>query len=148
RLVAVNPYTALLGFEQPDKTEPPYNLTLADVTPGGGARKGTMPVRRLGSEWHGDEIIDTSNGPARAHVEVDLRSWPTRLVRAALIVILAVAIAGILWALGTMSEGGFFRWIRGRSSRWIRSYRGRLTLALFGFFVSPAGGFDLSSYHR
>ena len=148
RLVAVNPYTALLGFDQPDKTEPPYDLTLADVTPGGGARSGAMTWRRVASEWHGDQIIDTSNGPARAHVEIDLRSWPTRLVRAALIVILDVAIAGILWALGTMSEGGFFRWIRGRSSRWIRSYRGRLTLALFGFFVGPAVGFGLWSYQR
>ena len=107
-----------------------------------------MTWRRVASEWHGDQIIDTSNGPARAHVEIDLRSWPTRLVRAALIVILDVAIAGILWALGTMSEGGFFRWIRGRSSRWIRSYRGRLTLALFGFFVGPAVGFGLWSYQR
>jgi signal transduction histidine kinase len=148
RLVAVNPYTARLCFDQPDKTEPPYTLTLADVTPGGGARPGTMTWRRLGNEWHGDEIIDTSHGPSRAHVEIDLRSWPTRLVRVALIVILDVAIAGLLWALGTMSEGGFFRWIRGRSSRWIRSYRGRLTLALFAFFVIPAVGFGFWSYQR
>jgi signal transduction histidine kinase len=148
RLVALNPYTALLGFDQPDKTEPPYNLTLADVTPGGGAKTGTMRWRRVANEWHGDQIIDTSHGPSRAHVEVDLRSWPTRLVRVALIVILDVAIAGMLWALGTMSEGGFFRWMRGRSSLWIGSYRGRLTLALFAFFVIPAVGFGFWSYQR
>jgi signal transduction histidine kinase len=148
RLVAVNPYTALLGFEQPDKTEPPYTLTLADVTPGGGARAGAMTWRRVANEWHGDQILDTSNGPSRAHVEIDLRSWPTRFVRVALIVILDIAIAGILWALATVSEGGFVRWIRGRGSRWIRSYRGRLTLALFAFFVVPAVGFGIWSYQR
>jgi signal transduction histidine kinase len=148
RLVAANPYTALLGFDQPDKTEPPYNLTLADVTPGGGAKSGSMTWRRLGNEWHGDEIIDTSHGPSRAHVEIDLRSWPTRLVRVALIVILDIALAALLWALGTVSEGGFFRWIRIRSSRWIASYRGRLTLALFAFFAIPAVGFGVWSYQR
>jgi signal transduction histidine kinase len=148
RLVQVNPYTALLGFDQPDKTEPPYTLTLADVTPGGRAKEGSMTWRRVANEWHGDQIIETSNGPSRAHVEIDLRSWPTRIVRVALIVVLDIAIAGILWALATVSEGGFVRWIRGRSSRWIRSYRGRLTLALFAFFVVPAVGFGVWSYQR
>ncbi|HEY0241418.1 MAG TPA: hypothetical protein VGC52_02025, partial [Gemmatimonadaceae bacterium] len=135
RLVAENPYTTLLGFDQPDKTEPPYTLTLADVTPGTGARPSVMTWRRVGNEWHGDEILLTSAGSARAHVEVDLRSWPTRLVRVALIVILDCLIAGILWALGTVAEGGFFRWVRRTTAKWLRSYRGRLTLALFTFFV-------------
>ena len=148
RLVAENPYTTLLGFDQPDKTEPPYNLTLADVSPGTGARTGVMTWRRVGNEWHGDEILMTSNGPARAHVEIDLRSWPTRLVRVALIIILDSLIAGILWALGTVAEGGFFRWVRRRTATWARSYRGRLTLALFAFFVIPAVGFAAWSYQR
>jgi signal transduction histidine kinase len=107
-----------------------------------------MTWRRVGNEWHGDEILSTSLGPSRAHVEVDLRSWPTRIVRASLIVTLDVAIAGILWALATMAEGGFLRWLRGRATRWARSYRGRLTLALFAFFVIPAVGFAVWSYQR
>ena len=148
RLVAENPYTTLLGFDQPDKTEPPYTLTLADVTPGSGARPSVMIWRRLGNEWHGDEILQTSSGLARAHVEIDLRSWPTRLVRVALIVIFDCIVAGLLWALGTVAEGGFFRWVRRRSSTWVRSYRGRLTLALFAFFVIPAVGFAAWSYQR
>jgi signal transduction histidine kinase len=47
-----------------------------------------------------------------------------------------------------MGEGAFFRWLRGRASRWIRSYRGRLTLVLFMFFVVPAVGFATWSYKR
>ena len=148
RLVARNPYSALLGFDQPDKTEPPYTVTLADIAPGGAAKANAMTWRRVDNEWHGDEILPTSGGLTRAHVEVDLRSWPTRIVRAALIIILDVAVAGILWALGTMAEGGFFRWVRGRAKRWTRSYRGRLTLALFTFFVVPAVGFAVWSYQR
>jgi signal transduction histidine kinase len=69
-------------------------------------------------------------------------------VRAALIVIMNVVVAGILWALATMTETGFFRWARSRSVKWIRSYRGRLTLALFMFFVVPAVGFAVWSYQR
>ena len=148
RLVAENPYLELLGFDQPDRTEPPYTLILSDIRPEAGARSGAMTWRRVGNEWHGDEVMPTSVGQSRAHVEVDLRTWPTRIVRASLIVILDIAVAGILWALGTMAEGGFFRWIKSRSSRWMRSYRGRLTLALFAFFVIPAVGFALWSYQR
>ena len=148
RLVPENPYIELLGFDQPDKTEPPYSLILSDIRPEAGMKQGAMTWRRVGNEWHGDEVLATSLGPSRAHVEVDLRTWPTRIVRAALIVILDIAVAGILWALATMTEGGFFRWIRTRSSRWVRSYRGRLTLALFTFFVIPAVGFGFWSYQR
>jgi signal transduction histidine kinase len=147
RLVAENPYNELIGFDQPDKTEPPYTLILSNIT-SGGAREGSMTWRRVGNEWHGDQIVTTSVGPTRAHVEIDLRSWPTRIVRASLIVVLDLAVAGILWALATMTEGSFVRWIRARSMRWLRSYRGRLTLALFAFFVVPAVGFGIWSYQR
>jgi signal transduction histidine kinase len=148
RLIEQNPYVALLGFDIPSQAEPPYTLTLADVTEVPGIREGQLTWRQIGSEWHGDELIATSRGDARAHVEVDLRSWPTRFVRGWLVVTLDVAIAGILWALGAMAEGGFWRWVRRRTSPWLRSYRGRLTLALFLFFIVPAVAFATWSYQR
>ena len=148
RLIEQDPYAALLGFVQPDQTEPPYVLTLADPSPRAIARAGVITWRRLGNEWHGDQLIATSNGTARAHVEIDIRSWGTRLVRASLAIIFNLAVAGILWALGAMAEGGFFRWVRSRMIRWLASYRGRLTLALFMFFVVPAVAFAGWSYQR
>ncbi len=148
RVVAQDPFAPLLGFEQPDKSDPPYSLTLADVLPDSNAKQGAMTWRRLGDEWHGDEIIATSTGLVRAHVEVDLRTWPTRLVRASLIIILDIAIVGLIWALSAMAEGGFIRWLRRRSTTWLRSYRGRLTLVLFAFFVIPALAFATWSYQR
>ncbi|MEO7366455.1 MAG: ATP-binding protein, partial [Gemmatimonadaceae bacterium] len=95
-----------------------------------------------------DEIIRTSGGLARAHVEVDLRSWPTLLVRGWLLVTLDIAIAGLLWVLSALADGGFRRWVRRRSSTWLRSYRGRLTMALFMFFIVPAVAFATWSYQR
>lgn len=148
RLIAQDPYASLLGFAQPDQTEPPYVLTLADPSPRAIARTGVMTWRRHGNEWHGDQLIRTSEGVARAHVEIDIRSWATRLVRASLAIFFNLGIAGILWALGSMAEGGFFRWVRIKSVRWARSYRGRLTLALFMFFVVPAVAFAGWSYQR
>ena len=148
RLVAQDPYAALLGLPRPEQTDPPYVVTLADVTPRTIARSGVMTWRRLGNEWHGDQLIATSRGAARAHVEIDIRSWGTRIVRASLAIIVDLIFAGMLWALGATAEGGFFRWVRGRASRWAMSYRGRLTLALFTFFVVPAVAFAAWSYQR
>jgi signal transduction histidine kinase len=61
---------------------------------------------------------------------------------------LDIAVAGLLWALSAMAEGAFFRWLRRVTTRWVFSYRGRLTLALFTFFVVPAVGFAIWSYQR
>ncbi|MEP6508007.1 MAG: ATP-binding protein [Gemmatimonadales bacterium] len=148
RLIEKNPYGALLGLAAPVQAEPPYTLTLADVPPALNLRPGRLSWRRIGNEWHGDEIIPTSVGPARAHVEVDLRSWPTLLVRGWLLVMLDIAIAGLLWVLSALADGGFRRWVRRRSSTWLRSYRGRLTMALFMFFIVPAVAFATWSYQR
>ena len=148
QLMAPDPFVSLLGFSSPVKTDPPYTLSISDVTPSATLRGGSLEWRRLGDEFHGDRLIQTAQGLARAHAEVDLRSPMARGERLVLIVILDAAIAGLLWALGAMAEGGFLRWVRARSAKWIRSYRGRLTLALSAFFAIPALVFALWSYQR
>jgi signal transduction histidine kinase len=148
RLIDQNPYTVLLGLGNPVQTQPPYTMTLADVARRVTLKPGELVWRRVADEWHGDELISTSNGTARAHVEVDLRSSATRLVRGSLVVIFDIAIAALIWAFGAMAEGGFWRWVRRRASRWLRSYRGRLSLALWFFFILPAVAFATWSYQR
>jgi signal transduction histidine kinase len=148
RLVSFDPFVSLLGFSLPVKTDPPYALTISDVTPNSRLRSDSIEWRRIGDEMHGDRLIQTSRGLARAHAEVDLRSIAARGERLVLIVILDVAIAGFLWALGAIAEGGFLRWVRARARKWIRSYRGRLTLALSAFFAIPALAFSIWSYQR
>ena len=148
RLVGQDPFAALLGFGQPVEGEQPYGLTLADVPESSAARPAAIRWRRIGDEWHGDQLIDTSRGVVRAHAEVDLRSWVTRLVRGSLVVLLDIAIAAFLWTVGAMTEGGFARWAKARGRTWMRSYRGRLTLVFFAFFVVPAMTFAAWSYQR
>jgi two-component system nitrogen regulation sensor histidine kinase NtrY len=148
RLIDQNPYTVLLGLGNPVQAQPPYTMTLADVAQRVTLKPGELVWRRVADEWHGDELVSTSNGTERAHVEVDLRTSATRLVRGSLVVIFDIAIAALIWAFGAMAEGGFWRWVRRRASRWLRSYRGRLSLALWFFFILPAVAFATWSYQR
>lgn len=146
QLIPPEPFISLLGFSPPVRTDPPYTLTISDVAPN--VSDSSIQWTRIGTELHGDALIQTSNGLARAHAEVDLRSYPALGERAVLIVILDAAIAGLLWALGAMAEGAFARWLRARAGKWVRSYYGRLTLALLAFFVVPALAFAFWSYQR
>ncbi len=148
QLVPPDPFVSLLGFSPPVRTDPPYVISIAEISSDVVPRGGVIQWRRSGTVFHGDRLIETSQGPKRIHAEVDLRSIPARGERLVLIVILNAALAGILWALGALVEGGFVRWVRARSVKWIRSYRGRLTLALSAFFAIPALAFAIWSYQR
>ncbi|MFN2603627.1 MAG: PAS domain-containing sensor histidine kinase [Gemmatimonadaceae bacterium] len=148
QLVPPDPFVSLLGFSPPVQTDPPYVISIADVSSDVIPRGRVIHWRRSGTSFHGDRVIATSLGPKRVHAEVDLRSIAARVERLVLIVILNAALAGMLWALGALVEGGFVRWVRARSVKWIRSYRGRLTLALSAFFAIPALAFAIWSYQR
>jgi two-component system nitrogen regulation sensor histidine kinase NtrY len=70
------------------------------------------------------------------------------LPRGALLVLLDMAIMGTLWVLVAAADGALWRWVRHRARRWRTSYRARLILTLFGFFVVPALAFASWSYNR
>lgn len=148
RLVSPGPYSALFGLQSSRGGDAPYTIALTDA----GALRSTShePVRwrRTGDELHADRIVPVTGGHARAHAEIDLRSFGARAQRAALLTILNLAVAGFLWLLVTFAERGFLRWLRRRTVLWIYTYRARLTLALFLFFVVPALSFALWSYRR
>lgn len=148
QLVPPDPFVSLLGFSPPVRTDPPYVISIADVTSDVILPGRVIQWRRSGTTFQGDGVVETSHGRKRVHARVDLRSIPERGERLVLIIILNVALAGILWAFGAIVEGGFLRWARTRSAKWIRSYRGRLTLALSAFFAIPALAFAIWSYQR
>jgi hypothetical protein len=66
----------------------------------------------------------------------------------ALIVMLDLAIVGVLWLASVVADGGAGRWFHARRRTWGRSYRARLSLALFAFFVMPALAFAVWSYQQ
>ena len=148
KLLATNPYAALIGMLSAPGGEPSYSVGLADVSSAVRANASKVEWHRLGDELHGDRLISTSEGTKRAHVEIDLRSVWARGERGFLVLLLDLLVAGLLWLLGALVERGFVRWLRARAVQWIYTYHARLTLALFAFFVIPALAFAVWSYQR
>jgi signal transduction histidine kinase len=147
RLIQEDPLSLLSGLSRPSATEPPYELVLTSLP--SPVPISERPVwERKGNELHGDWLVPGAGEGARAHVEVELRSLDVLAPRGALIVLLDLLILGVLWTVVAMSDGGVVRWARSRLAAWSRSYRGRLTVTLFMFFMMPAGAFALWAYSR
>ena len=148
RLFDPDPFVRLVGLESDLDVDPPYTVRLRES--GGAVAPDTGGVRwnRYGSELHGDWNIPTGSGAAAAHVEVELRSLDALLQRGALVVLLDLTIVGLLWFASVVADGGAGRWLRARRRTWGRSFRARLSLALFAFFVIPALAFAVWSYSQ
>ena len=146
RLIPPDPFAALLGLAPDAVAPPPYTVTLADVGPP--VATDDRRWTREGNELHGGWVIQTAEGPKRAHVEIELRPLDALVQRGTLILLLDLGVLGALWILSTLPGGGFGRWVRARYGRWARSYRARLSLVLFAFFVIPAVAFAVWSYRQ
>ncbi|MEP6689865.1 MAG: ATP-binding protein [Gemmatimonadaceae bacterium] len=148
RLVPDDPFLPLLGLERRDRGEPPYGISLIDVGAARAIDSTTTRWEREGTTLHGDRLVRTSRGVERAHIEVELRSLYTLLQRGTLIVLLDLVVLFGLWVLSVVPDGALGRWTRWQTRRWAQSYRARLTLVLFGFFVIPATAFATWGYQR
>ncbi|MDQ6885960.1 MAG: ATP-binding protein [Gemmatimonadota bacterium] len=148
RLIPEGRFNRLLGLPPTEQGEPPYALSLVDLDSSGRTRTVSTRWDRQGSELHGDRVVETSRGAARAHIEVELRSLGALIQRGTLIVLLDLLVLLTLWILSVLPDGALLRWLRRRVRRWTESYRARLTLALFAFFVLPAALFAAWSYAR
>jgi two-component system, NtrC family, nitrogen regulation sensor histidine kinase NtrY len=146
RLLTDEPWASLLGLTRGAAREPPYDIMLGD---GSGAMPGE-PVRwnRRGAALHGDWVIEGADGPLRVHATVDLRSLDAMWQRGALLALLDVALALALWGLHATGRGGLTRWARARAQQVRKSFRARLTLALFAFALVPVLVFAVWSVRR
>ena len=145
RLFEPDAFSRLLGVESEPELEPPYTLSLREGTVAGVPANGVV-WRREGSQLHGDGIVRTGAVDKVAHIEVELRPASALIQRGALLVILDLALVGLLWLASVVADGGAGRWMRARRRTWWRSYRSRLSLALFVFFIVPAVAFAVWSY--
>ncbi len=145
RLFETNSFARLFGLDVDPDAEPPYTVRLRARTASDSVF--AQPTwRRDGSELHGDWLVNTGKGEAEAHVEVELRTLDALIQRGALIVLLNLTIVAMLWFAGVVADGGAGRWIRARRRTWGRSYRAKLSVALFAFFVMPAIAFAIWAY--
>ncbi|GLC26295.1 hypothetical protein rosag_28080 [Roseisolibacter agri] len=159
RLQPESPVATLLGLPRPPAGDPPYALSLLgrvarpDASPRRAAEAaGVESVRprwqREGTEVHGDWLVPLPNGWTRAHAEIELRPFSVLVQRGALLVLFDLLLIGALWALPALADGAAPRWWRWWRGAWRRSYRARLTLALFGFFAVPTSAFAVWSYRQ
>jgi two-component system, NtrC family, nitrogen regulation sensor histidine kinase NtrY len=146
RIAPPSPHAALLGLPGPPAEDPSYTITIAEgMAP---PFEEELYWRRIGRELHADAPLLTAAGLTRAHIEIDLRSPEALGQRLFLVILLNVAAAGLLLLLVRASERGFGRRTRVRFRHWTGSFRSRLTLALFAFFVIPAAAFTIWGYGR
>jgi signal transduction histidine kinase len=144
RLIGTDAYARWYGLSARETNEPPYTVQLvADSL----APRDAIRWRREGTELHGDWPVHGPFGPARAHVEVDLRGLDSLAPRGGLLVLIDIAAVGFVWLLGAVADGRAGRWLRLRRRR-LRSYRTRLSVALFTFFFVPAVVFAFWSWRQ
>lgn len=148
-LVRPDAFGALLGFSTPPTIDHPYRLTLGQ-TP-------RLPVpaaisqrwERDGTELHGDWYLPAGETQTRRiHATVELRSLDALVMRGTLLVFLDLAILGTLWILVLVADGLLPRWWRQRRPELLRSFRFRLSGALFAAFVIPSALFGWWSFQR
>ncbi|MDF1506259.1 hypothetical protein PYV61_25105, partial [Roseisolibacter sp. H3M3-2] len=159
RLFPESPVATLLGLPRPPAGDPPYTLSLLgrvarpDASPrraaeAAGVESVSPRWTREGSEIHGDWLVPLPDGWTRAHAEIELRPFAVLVQRGALLVLLDLLLVGVLWALPALADGDAPRWWRWWRGAWRRSYRARLTLALFAFFAVPTSAFAVWSYRQ
>jgi signal transduction histidine kinase len=146
RLFEPEPFASLLGLDVDPEVEPPYTLRLREGPVAPGTAPSRVVWRRDHSQLHGDGIVQAGATPKSAHVEVELRPTYALIQRGALLVILDLALVALLWFASVIADGGAGRWLRARRRTWGRSYRVRLSIGLFLFFIVPASAFAVWSY--
>ena len=146
KLVPSDPFIALLGVGPSPSAEPPYTLQQGDPR---GVGASAVRWTRRADEMHGDWVLPAGDaGTSRVHARVELRGLEVLAPRGALLVMLDLLLVALLWGLLFAAEGTARRWLRARFRGWTRSYRLQLSVALFAFFVLPAGGFAAWTYRR
>jgi signal transduction histidine kinase len=146
RAEADDPFLALLGIGPQRGREPPYRVTFTEVADEALQGDSAVGWKRAGPRLHRDWMLAGRPTALRAHVEVGLRPYDAIFQRGALVLLLDLLVIGVLWALVAAADGGLGRWVAAQRRTWARSYRSRLTVGLFAFFVVPALVFAFWSY--
>ena len=149
RLIATDPFAPLLGLEDRETGEPPYSVALVERQPGDSSRDNR---HALVSRRRTKCTAITSCARRRARCARTSRSSSARsafccsAARSRCMLDLVLLFA--LWMIAALPDGRVLNRLRVGVRRWGTSYRSRLTVVLFAFFVIPALVFALWSYER
>ncbi len=114
----------------------------ASVAP---AAVGAMRWVPTGEGWRSEAVVAFPSGPMHAHLSVRAPSAAMLAARALLAVVGLLVLLGGLWALARTLCGEPLG-LASAQWGWLWTFRGRLTLALFAFFLLPMAGFGATTY--
>ena len=86
--------------------------------------------------WRSEAIVRYADGDYHAHLEVRLPRMGVRLARGVLLLAVDIGLFMILWLIGRAARGEHLA-LRRVWREWSGSFRGRVTAALFIFFLVP-----------
>ncbi len=95
--------------------------------------------------WQGETYLAYPDEVYHAHYLVEMPGWVLLLARGTLLLLLNLAVLTAVWATGRWMGEGLRPGGRGWRG-WIRSFRARVTLALFAFFLVPTLAFGALAY--
>ncbi|HEX2202376.1 MAG TPA: hypothetical protein VHG91_03720, partial [Longimicrobium sp.] len=95
--------------------------------------------------WRSEAAVVFPSGPLHAHLVVPTPPTPILWARGVLAAVLALGVLTVLWALARTLCGEPLGLASGQWG-WFWTFRGRLTLALFFFFLVPMAGFGAAAY--
>ena len=144
RLIGMDAYARWYGLATYEGGEPPYTVQVIGDSM---HTRDALRWRRQDNVLHGDWPVPGPSGEVRAHVEVDLRGLDSLLPRGGLLVLVNLLVVALVWLVGALADGRAGRWLRVRRRR-VRSYRARLSLVLFLFFLVPAAAFAVWSWQQ
>ncbi|MGH7477677.1 MAG: ATP-binding protein, partial [Longimicrobiales bacterium] len=95
--------------------------------------------------WRSEALVSFPNESAHAHLSIPVSAPGVLSARAALLAAADLAVLTLLWLVGRTAAGS---WVRPATGwwGWLRSFRARVTLALFAFFLLPTIVFGTLAY--
>jgi signal transduction histidine kinase len=137
RTSAVAPFLGIVA-------QSPTRLNLIEAT---GAEQTIKPIHWVESPqgWRSEAMVKYPDGWYHAHLLVPTPGTGVRLVRATLLLTLNLSLLAALWVLGVLGRG-HAAVPRGEWTGWLGSFRARVTVALFAFFIVPTAVFGWAAY--
>ncbi|MGH7448552.1 MAG: sensor histidine kinase, partial [Longimicrobiales bacterium] len=95
--------------------------------------------------WRSEAFVKYPDGWYHAHMAVTVPPVGVRLARGMLLIAFDLALLTLLWIIGVVGRGGAAV-PRGGWRAWLDTFRARITIALFAFFLIPTLVFGWVAY--
>lgn len=131
----------LIGAEARPNTE----FSLVPATPGHPVVHSEIEWVATDDGWRSETLLRYPDGEFHAHFDLRVPPGGVLLARAALLLAAGLALLAALWAFGRVARGEPPGPDEGWGA-WSRSFRARVTIALFAFFLLPTVLFGMLAF--